>query len=235
MASIHDIAKYSSHRVLHKLEHYFEHYDHYFSKYRNTPVRILEIGVNLGGSMDLWQQYFGKDAKVMGLDIDPAVRERIDPSIEVVIFDQEDREGLIELFSNTTPFDIIIDDGGHQMTQQIRSFEALFPLLNKGGIYLVEDVQTSYWKTFNAGLRKEGTFMEYAKQLTDYVNKDHFRHADTIEIYPPLLESLTNELTGVHFHDGMCFFQKGDKTKKRAFNYFGDGKMQDLGDLDHYT
>jgi hypothetical protein len=234
MKSSLEIATNSSHRSLHKLEHYFEHYDHYFSKYRNKPVRVLEIGVAQGGGLDLWKEFFGKEAKIMGLDNDPSVRQRIDSSMEVAIFDQEDREGLIELFSGVPPFDIIIDDGGHEMLQQIRSFEALFPLLNKGGTYLVEDVHTSYWNTFDGALRKEGTFIEFSKQLVDYVNTEHFRHPDTLDLYPPLKESLMKELTGVHFHDSMCFFQKGYKTKSKDCEYLGTGNVRYIGTLDGY-
>jgi hypothetical protein len=235
MQSSHELAVHSSHRVLHKVEHYFELYDRYFSKYRNKPVRVLEVGIYKGGSLDLWRKFFGEEATLFGVDIDPQTRNIVDKSVKVIICDQEDRDGLLEIFSKLPPFDIIIDDGGHSMLQQIRTFEALFPLLAKDGIYLVEDTQTSYWKPFNGGLRREGTFIEYAKQLIDYVNKDHFVDTDMLELYPAVKQSAINELNGIYFHDGMCFFQKGDKTTKKQFFYHGDGIIVDAGPVIQYA
>jgi len=223
MRSILDIAINTAHKPMFKLEQYFDVYDKYFSKYRNTPVRILEIGVCDGGSLDLWRSYFGDDAIIFGIDINPAVRKFACKNTTIIIVDQEDRETLEELFKDVEPFDIILDDGGHMPNQQKNSFEALFPLLHPNGVYLVEDIQTSYWKLFDGGLRKPNTFIEYSKQLIDYVNVDHFRSEDNLELYMPLKVALCKQLTSVNFYDGMVVFTKGDKTPKRAIHYNGNG------------
>jgi len=225
MASITDIAIHGDHKHLFKLEQYFAVYDAYFSKYRNTPVRILEIGVFDGGSLDLWRQYFGEQAIIFGLDINPDVQRFASGNTHIVICDQEDRAALEERFKNEPPFDIILDDGGHMPNQQIRSFEALFPLLHPNGVYIVEDVHTSYWKSFHGGLRSLNTFIEYSKLLLDYVNVDHFRSEDAQPLYPPLKQSVSTQLTGVHFYDGMVVFVKGDKTRKNAIHYYGKSQI----------
>ena len=83
--------------------------------------------------------------------------------------------------------DIIIDDGGHTMEQQIATFEELYPWVNDQGIYICEDTHTSYWGNFNGGYRKPGTFIEYMKQqivamgspseeLTTYIQQDASVH-----------------------------------------------------------
>lgn len=225
MASITDIAIHADHKHLFKLEQYFAVYDKYFSTYRDTnrnkPVRILEIGVFDGGSLDLWRMYFGEQAVIFGLDINPDVQRFAGGNTHIVICDQEDRDALEARFKDEPPFDIILDDGGHMPNQQIRSFEALFPLLHPNGVYIVEDVQTSYWKSFHGGLRLANTFIEFSKYVLDYVNVDHFRSEDTYPLYPPLKESLCKQLTGVHFYDGMVAFVKGDKTRKNAIHYYG--------------
>jgi hypothetical protein len=142
-----------------------------------------------------------------------------------VICDQEDRVALEKRFKDEPPFDIILDDGGHMPNQQMRSFEGLFPLLHPNGVYIVEDIQTSYWKSFHGGLREPNTFIEFSKLLVDYVNVDHFRSEDDCALYPPLKDSLCKQLTGVHFYDGMVAFVKGDKTRKNAIHYYGNSHI----------
>ena len=63
-----------------------------------------------------------------------------------------------------------IDDGGHTMGQQIATFEEMYPKVNENGVFLIEDLHTSYWQSYGGGYRKPGTFMEYAKALTDQLN-----------------------------------------------------------------
>ncbi len=144
--SIIDIALHTDHKHLFKLEQYFAIYEKYFSKYRNKPVRILEIGVCDGGSLDLWRMYFGEQAVIFGIDINPDTLRFASENTHIVICNQEDRDALEKRFKDEPPFDIILDDGGHMPNQQKRSFEALFPLLHPTGVYIVEDVQTSYWQ-----------------------------------------------------------------------------------------
>ena len=63
--------------------------------------------------------------------------------------------------------DIVIDDGGHRMQQQITSFEELYPHIQPHGVYLCEDIHTSFWPDFDGGYRRAGTFLEYSKGLID--------------------------------------------------------------------
>ena len=72
-------------------------------------------------------------------DINPACKALEEDQIEIVIGDQEDRAFLAELRERIGPADIVIDDGGHTMAQQIATFEEMFPAVRNGGVYLVED------------------------------------------------------------------------------------------------
>jgi hypothetical protein len=71
--------------------------------------------------------------------------------------------------------DIVIDDGGHTMKQQIATFEEMFPRIDGNGVYLCEDMITSYWPDYGGGLRKRGTFVEYSKAFIDCINAWHAR------------------------------------------------------------
>jgi 23S rRNA U2552 (ribose-2'-O)-methylase RlmE/FtsJ len=158
------------HRLIHKWMHYFEIYDRHFSKFRNGPLSLIEFGVSHGGSLQMWKNYFGPQAMIYGVDINPNCVNVAEENINIIIADQEDRESLRAIKKLAPKFDIIIDDGGHTMTQQIHTFEEMYEHLKDGGIYLCEDVHSSYFPDFGGGYRKSGTFVEYSKILIDQLN-----------------------------------------------------------------
>jgi hypothetical protein len=154
-------------RVIHKWVDYFDIYHRAFAPYRNRPIKFLEIGIQNGGSARMWREYFGPAATIIGIDVDPACRALEDEGFEVWIGDQADA-GFWKDFTGVHPeLDIVLDDGGHTMQQQIVTFEALFPVLRDGGAYLCEDTHTSYFPSHGGGLGQPGTFLQYAKGLVD--------------------------------------------------------------------
>lgn len=191
-------------RPIHKWWHYFEIYHQYFEKFRNKPITILEIGVQHGGSIRMWKEYFGKDAKVVGIDIDSQCKELEEPGIDVRIGSQDDPIFLQSIIDEYDKFDIIIDDGGHYMNQQIISLDILYPFVSDNGIYLCEDIQTSYWPQYDGGLNKPGTFIEYCKSLIDNIN---YQYWSTIEVNNYSLYTWS-----IHFYDGIVVFEKRQRT-----------------------
>ncbi len=138
----------NNHRRIVKLKHYLEIYDQHFSKFRNQAINILEIGIAGGGSLDIWKSYFGNQVTVYGIDIDPNCKNFEEERIKIFIGSQSDRTFLRELKKTIPKLDVIIDDCGHRMHQQIISFEELYDHVNEEGIYLCEDLHTSYWVEF---------------------------------------------------------------------------------------
>src|ERR1700722_5430768 len=123
-----DLEKYfteNTGRIIHKWKHYFEIYDRHFSRFRGTDVHLVEFGVKHGGSLQMWKHYFGPRAKINGVDINPPSREGAEPQIEIFIGDQADRSFLKSLLTQIPRMDILIDDGGHTMDQQINTYEEL--------------------------------------------------------------------------------------------------------------
>ena len=155
-----DDKKYSS-----KHDVYWNIYEHIFSGYDlNKKINILEIGVDTGTGMELLHKVF-PNSSICGLDI----RELTSTVGNVWIGDQKDPELLDEISLNEGPFDIVIDDGSHVMEDQIKTFEHLFPKINPGGIYIVEDTHTSYWKSHGGGYGTD-SFVNYTKKLNDLIN-----------------------------------------------------------------
>ncbi|QEI42420.1 8-demethyl-8-(2-methoxy-alpha-L-rhamnosyl)-tetracenomycin-C 3'-O-methyltransferase [Dolichospermum sp. UHCC 0315A] len=189
-------------RLIHKWHHYFDIYHNHFSRFRKSPVKILEIGVFHGGSLQMWKNYFGEAAHIYGIDIDPRCQELEEDRIKIFIGSQTDRDFLQYVRNTIGTVDIIIDDGGHTMEQQICSFEELYPAVQERGIYLVEDLHTSYWSGYGGGYKKECTFIEYAKNFIDQLNA---WHSQDHELTP---SHLTKTCTGLHFYDSVLVIEK---------------------------
>jgi hypothetical protein len=195
-------------RLIHKWMHYFDIYHRHFAPYRGRPITVVEFGVSHGGSLQMWKHYFGAKARIIGVDINPACAALGEDRIEIVIGDQGDRGFLRELAARVGEIDVLIDDGGHTMTQQIATFEELWPHVVDGGVYLVEDLHTSYWPAWGGGLRREGTFIEYAKNLIDQQHAWHARQDQSLEV-----DEYTRTIRGMHVYDSIIVFDKDHVEK----------------------
>jgi len=190
-------------RLINKWVHYFDVYDRHFSKYRGTDVHFVEIGTGHGGSMQMWKDYFGKKAKFFGVDINPEARKFEDDQVRIFIGDQGDRNFLNQLARDIPRIDILLDDGGHTMKQQINTFEVLYPRIASDGVYLCEDLHTSYWKGFGGGYRKRGSFIEYSKNFVDYL---HAWHSKWVRKAAP--EEFVRSTYSLHYYDSMLVIEK---------------------------
>ncbi len=143
-----------------KWDHYFDIYHSHFQKFRGKEVHILEIGIYSGGSLAMWEDYFGPDCRVYGVDIEEACKAYENDRTKVFIGDQADRRFWRAFKEQVPRLDIVIDDGGHQSNQQIVSLEELLPQLRAGGVYICEDLHhffpfcgfASYMNGFMQGL-----------------------------------------------------------------------------------
>jgi hypothetical protein len=187
-------------RTIHKWHHYFEIYHRHFERFRGRSPVVVEIGVYQGGSLQMWREYFGKGAQIVGVDVDPECRMLAGQSITVLIGDQADRRFLAELRERVPRMDIVIDDGGHTMEQQITTFEELYPHVQPDGIYLCEDLHTSYMAEYGGGYLREGTFVECTKGLIDRL---HAWYAAGPEI-----DEFTRTTFGLHLYDSVMVAEK---------------------------
>jgi methyltransferase family protein len=129
---------------LFKRRHYFAIYHHHLARFRGQPVHIVEIGVRGGGSLEMWRDYFGPEARVSGIDIDPACKEHESEGIEIFIGDQADPHFWARFLERLSSIDIVVDDGGHRPHQQAVTLERLLPHIRPGGVYICEDIGGSF-------------------------------------------------------------------------------------------
>jgi SAM-dependent methyltransferase len=204
-----DLSKWffeEQHRHIMKCSHYFEAYDRHFKKYRNKKVTILEIGVCDGGSLQMWKHYFGPEAKIYGVDIDPRCKDFEEDQIKIFIGDQSDRIFLNHIKNEIGTVDILIDDGGHEMNQQIATFQELYDSVSDQGVFLCEDLHSSYWENWKGEYKSNNTFIEYSKNMIDALNAYHSEYARLVP------DKYTETLKSISYYDGMVFFEK--KTRE---------------------
>lgn len=158
---------------------YLLEYDRLFHPYRTQPVRLLEIGIQNGGSLELWSKYFPNAERLVGCDINPgcAALTYEDARISVIVADANTDEAFERIVERTPSIDLIIDDGSHTSSDIVRSFNRYFPLLKDGGLFVAEDLHCSYWGEFEGGLYMPQSSISFFKRLADIVNFEHWGHA----------------------------------------------------------
>lgn len=190
-------------KASHRWLHYFEIYDRHFSRFKDKEVCIVEIGVAQGGSLQMWKNYFGLKAKIIGVDINPNCKKFEEDRIEVIIGDQSNKTFLKTLIKYAPKIDVLIDDGGHTMIQQMTTFDMLFPHVSASGIYLCEDLHTSYLPRFGGGYKNSNTFIEYSKNLIDYLNAWH-----SIDPSKLCVNEFTRSVYSLHYYDSVLVIEK---------------------------
>ncbi|MCE4566653.1 class I SAM-dependent methyltransferase [Maribellus sp. CM-23] len=207
MNDLENYFKRNDKRRIFKWMHYFDIYDRHFSRFRNKEIVILEIGVAQGGSLQMWRNYFGDEAKIFGVDINPRCKELEEENIQIFIGSQSDRNFLKELKKQIPPVDILIDDGGHTMRQQIVTYEELFDVVKENGVYLCEDLHTSYWARYGGGHKRSGTFIEYSKNFIDYLNAYHSEQRSLP------INNFTKSVDSIHYYDSIIVIEKRKREK----------------------
>jgi hypothetical protein len=202
-----------------KWDRYFDVYERHLEKFKGKNITIVEIGIQHGGSLDMWSKYLGPDSKIIGIDVDPTcLNLKYDnPNIKIIIGDQASPEFWDSILPEIGQIDVLIDDGGHTMKQQTLTFEKTFPHINlNGGVFVCEDCHTSYWEDFGGGYKNQISFIEYSKNYIDVLNYGFLKNGHgQIETK----RNISTGLSGVFFYDSMVVFEKKPIVEmKRVFS-----------------
>jgi hypothetical protein len=155
---------------------YLREYDRLFAPYASRAVNLLEIGVQNGGSLEVWASYFSQGSKIVGCDINPlcGLLQFESEAVHLVVGDINRADTQCAIYAHTPAFDIVIDDGSHTSPDIIQTFCALFGRVNDGGLYVVEDLHCSYWQAFGGGLHHPHSAYAFFKALVDICNHEHW-------------------------------------------------------------
>jgi len=200
---LHEYFRNNPGRLIDKWRHYFGVYHHHLARFRDQAVTLVEFGVFHGGSLQMWKHYLGPRARIVGVDIAQVCKSLEEERVTIRIGDQEDRSFLRSLAAEFGPVDIVIEDGGHMMGQQIATFEEMFFRMSDFGTYITEDLHTSYWPRYGGGVRRAGTFIEYAKGLIDRLNAWHTDDPANLSV-----DDFTLQAAALHFYDSMLVIER---------------------------
>jgi hypothetical protein len=182
--------------------HYFEIYDRHLARFRGRALNFLEIGVDRGGSLQLWRSYLGPAATIHGVDNNPAAREMAAEGFRIHIGDQADAGFLAGLKAAVPQLDVVIDDGGHRMHELAASFQALYPHLAPDSVYICEDLHTCYMQSYGGGYRKDDSFLERSK---DWIDRLHASYSEDATLRP---DAFTQSTSSLHYYDSVLVVEK---------------------------
>jgi len=162
-----------------KITHHGYHrfYPLFLDRFRDSSGAILEIGIEKHHSLKLWLEYFAH-AFIYGIDIHVELE---DERLRVFQADQSSKADLVKVLSMINkPVFFVIDDGSHIPEHQMLTFNFFFRyLLEPGGIYIIEDIETSYWNKDSLygyptqyGYKHTDSLIERIKPLVDTINKE---------------------------------------------------------------
>lgn len=215
MSTLAELYAEHSGRVSQKWDGYLVAYDQVLADRRGDRVALLEIGVQNGGSLEVWSRYLPEARLLVGCDVDPACGRLTfdDPRLSIVVGDAGDRTTVAALGAISPSYDIIVDDGSHRSDDIIRAFVGLLPLLADGGVYIVEDLHCSYLESFGGGLFAQRSALGFLRRLVDVINIEHWGlDLGSSDLLGPLLPEGMDDgflaalptLRSVEFLDSLC-------------------------------
>lgn len=199
-----------------KWTHYFPVYEKHFGPLREKPIKILEIGILNGGSLQMWRKYFHPDSTIVGIDINPSCKQHEENGVHVRIGDQSDPEFLQQLIDEFGEFDLVIDDGSHHVDHVNKTFQFLYPKISIDGMYFIEDTHAAYWPdTHGGGLDVPESIINVSKNLIDKLNAEHTKGQVEVDAFTKTTQSIT-------FYDSIIIFQKSPTIEKRPMETGGE-------------
>jgi len=191
--------------------YYTQHYITHFKEFKYEKLNLLEIGVggydnpySGGKSLRMWKKYFPY-GKIFSLDIvDKSFLQ--EKRIKIFKGSQVDKEFLMNVVNEIGEINLIVDDGSHINEHVIETFKILFPILKEGGVYVIEDTQTSYWSDYggdNTNFNNPKNMMQFFKSLVDGINYQEYKILD----YQPTYYD--QNILSIHFYRNIIFIQKG--------------------------
>ncbi len=200
MDSLEKIYETHKGKVSDKWSSYLTEYNNLFSELRGRNINFLEIGVQNGGSLEIWANFFADAANVVGCDINPncAKLSYEDRRISLVIGGVNSQGAQSAIRNISSKYDVIIDDGSHLSSDIIRTFCGSLDVIADEAIYVVEDLHCSYWADFEGGVYHPLSSISFFKLIIDVINAEHWgRLRRDVDIFKEFSEAY-----GIDIHIG---------------------------------
>ena len=154
---------------------YIDQYEEKFKPYQDAKIRILEIGIQNGGSLEIYANYFNNAELILGCDINEKCLGLTyqEKNIQVIVGDATE-ESTYKKIVAYPKFDIIVEDGSHTSSDIVKTFCKYFNHLNDGGLFIIEDLHCSYWNGFTGGLFHPLSSINFFKRVVDLINHEQW-------------------------------------------------------------
>lgn len=185
-------------------------YEFFFDKYRKEHINVLELGVDLGGSVRMLEEYF-VNANVIGVDINKKCKKNETERINIKILNVGDEEELAKL-KGLVP-QIIIDDASHFWSHQLKALLVLWETLNRGGVYIIEDIHTSFraimdWGYGNASVSTYDFLLAVQKVVASGEMLDTAQELYPIGCLEKYIHKISSEIDMISFIRESCILIK---------------------------
>ncbi|MCU7365939.1 class I SAM-dependent methyltransferase [Pantoea stewartii] len=231
-----------------KWELYISVYDNILMPVKNEIKSVFEIGIQNGGSLEIWDKYFTNLNAIVGCDINPKCAELTYENSKINVLVQDaNLPDTVSLIKDRFPLglDLIIDDGSHTSKDIILSFLNYFPLLNHNRFMIIEDLHCSYWKDFGGGLYDPMSSLAFLKKLADCINFEHWgtpsksrkKFLSEFEKFygVNIDEDLISEIHSVTFYNSICIITKKPAESNQLGRRIMAGTTQQVISLDNVT
>jgi hypothetical protein len=213
-----------------KHTNYFDVYDKLLRKFIGEKIVFVEIGILDGGSLFMWRDFFGKGARIIGVDLNPEARKWREHGFEIFIGDQSNSKFWIDFYGEVGDIDVILDDGGHRNDQQIITTMSALPHVKDGGLIIIEDTQTSFMKFESF---QKYSFVSFLKSKIESL----FARSDELTLKKDLF---SDSVHSIEFFTGICALHvnrnlstsaqrienNGVRENADDFRYLNDGVIQ---------
>jgi hypothetical protein len=205
-----------------KYDSYFFVYEALLEKFVDREITFVEVGVFNGGSLFMWREFFGPKARIIGIDLNPDALEWTKNGFEIYIGDQSSDTFWVNLYQKIGKVDVLIDDGGHTNRQQIVTCHHAIENINDGGVLIVEDIHTNYFREF--GNPSQYSFLSFANKIVESVNSRAYALLQRRIRY-------SSRVYSVSFFESMVVFQIDSRLCKQSSPTSNNGASRDATDF----
>tara|TARA_B100000787_G_C16167567_1_gene284713 strand:+ start:606 stop:1463 length:858 start_codon:yes stop_codon:yes gene_type:complete len=209
-----------------KWSSYFQVYEKIFSKYRKKKIKFVEIGVANGGSLLMWKKFFGKNAEIIGIDLNPDTKKMEKYGFKIYIGSQIDPVFWKDFFKKEGKIDLILDDGGHKNLQQISTVHYCLPHIKDGGKIIIEDTVTNYLKKeFNNPSKY--SFINFCNLIIEMIHRRSGLLHKKLNIY-------SRKIYSINFFESIVVFSINSKKCFKSKEIYSKAKKEWEVDYRHH-
>ena len=206
-----------------KWNNYFDIYENLFKKFLKKKITIVEVGIGDGGSLFMWRDFFGKKAKIIGIELNPEAKKLEKKGFKIFIGDQSHSSFWKSLYKQIGKIDILIDDGGHTNLQQITTLMESINHIKPGGIIVIEDTHTSFMK--NKGFKNPSKYslINFTSSLIENIH----RRNPSIK---KELNFISKKIYSIEYYDSITVINIAKKNMVKSQNLENNKKLRNFFD-----